>query len=71
MDKEKSRRALRQAALIIEEMQGFLDSADPESPQAFLEAFADVQHLLHRALQDALVPLLVPIAPRPSEKVVR
>jgi hypothetical protein len=43
---------------LIEEMKGYLDSGDHDSPQAFLEAAADVQHHINRAVHIALIPIL-------------
>lgn len=42
----------------IEAMREVLDGSEPDSPQAFLEAYMDAQDMLSKALHEAIAPLL-------------
>ncbi len=55
---ERAQEALESAIDNLHEMKQMLGAVPLDSPQAFLEAAADVRHYLDRAVQDALAPEL-------------
>jgi hypothetical protein len=49
---------LDQANEAIEAMREAVDATEPDSPQAFLEAYMDAQDMLSKSLHEAVAPLL-------------
>ncbi|KRB67015.1 hypothetical protein [Noviherbaspirillum sp. Root189] len=58
MTKEKCLAYLEEGIELLQEMKDILESAESDSPQAFLEAAHDVQDRVNKAIAEAIIPII-------------
>jgi len=58
MTKEQCLDYLNDAISLLSEMKDMLDDGEHDAPQAFLEAAHDVQDMVNKAVNEAIIPLL-------------